>query len=239
MTIERPLEPKVLAIITARGGSKGLPNKNIMELGGIPLVAHTIKAALESEVFTKVVVTSDCPKILKLSESFGSSKILRPAALAGDKSSSLDAICHVINELKEKGEVFDYFALLQPTSPFRSAVHIKEAYNLFLDKRCSSLVSAVEEEHSSFKSLVKKGDNLEPIVSWEMLTMPRQALPKSYRVNGAIYFSISKLFERSNSLFVKPIGLYEMSLADSLDIDSFEDFKQAQARVINESSICN
>ncbi|MBQ48900.1 MAG: acylneuraminate cytidylyltransferase, partial [Zetaproteobacteria bacterium] len=131
---------KVVGVIPARGGSKGLPNKNILCLGGKPLIAWTIEAALSSKHIDKVIVTTDSPDIASISESYGADiPFVRPANLATDSSKTIDVLKHSILEM---GSDYGTIVLLQPTSPFRSFKHIDEAMSLFRKyDRCATLVS--------------------------------------------------------------------------------------------------
>ena len=134
----------LIAIITARGGSKGLPGKNIKLFNNLPLIAHSIKAAQESEIFDKILVTTDCSDIAKVAIDFGATVLMRPSVLAEDTSSSYDVVEHVIKSEADLGNKYNSFMLLQPTSPLRNAVHIKEAYHLYLKSSAASVLSIVE-----------------------------------------------------------------------------------------------
>jgi len=133
-----------LAIIPARGGSKRLPRKNILDLHGKPLISHSIEAGLNSKYIDKVVVSSDDDEILVISEKFGVNIIKRPDELATDVSTTFDAIKHTINNV----EKYDYIVLLQPTSPLRDSKHIDEAIELLKNKNADAVVSVCEMEHS-------------------------------------------------------------------------------------------
>ena len=144
-----------LALIPARGGSKGLLGKNLAELAGKPLIVHTIDAAQQSGVFRKLVVSTDDEAIAEVSRAVGAEVLMRPTELAQDHSSSLDVIEHALAayELTE-----GRFCLLQPTSPLRNAGHIREGVTLLMDSGASSLISARELEHHPLKSLILQND---------------------------------------------------------------------------------
>ena len=218
----------MIAIITARGGSKGLPGKNIKNLCGKPLIAHTIDAALSAKIFDQVIVTTDCDKIASESVKFGAEVIKRPLELAQDHSSSYDAVAHVLQTLTNKGMSCDSFMLLQPTSPLRTEKHILEAYQKFLNSNCSSLASVVETDITPFKCLVEEAENIQPLFSWEHLSMPRQSLPKTFLINGAIYICKVNEFLTDKSFFIKPFETYFMNNIDSIDIDTLKDFSAAE-----------
>lgn len=216
---------KVLAIITARGGSKGLPRKNILMLAGKPLIAHTIDAAKKSNIFDTIVVTTDDDQIKNISQSYGASIIDRPNYLATDAASSLDVVNHTLDTLEESN--YSHFILLQPTSPLRSNMHIKEAWEKYIKKNANTLVSVTLEVHSPFKLLVKDKINgsIKPLFNVEYLTSPRQALPKAYRPNGAIYISRIDTFLETRNLFEESLEIYEMDEESSIDIDTEQDMQ--------------
>lgn len=214
-----------VAIIPARGGSKGLPGKNIVDLSGKPLIVYTIVAAKKSKVFDRVVVTTDDEQIVEVSENAGAEVIRRPVQLAQDHSSSLDVIKHALNELELKGGVF---CLLQPTSPLRNATHIVEANEIYQRGKTTSVISAAELEHHPFKSLVSDGKGgYEPVSNISDLVSPRQKLPTAIAPNGAIYFCDVESFLDTNEIFYPDTKFYQMSIADSVDIDTLTDLQQA------------
>lgn len=215
-----------LAIITARGGSKGVKRKNIRALNGKPLIAHTIQAALNSNDFDRVVVSSEDSEILEVSEQFGAKTLVRPDYLATDSASSLDVIEHA---LKCESESPDAFCLLQPTSPRRTEVHIKEAFQAFYNNSVSSVISVSASDHHPLKMLImNECGKYQPIRSLADLTSPRQALPKAVSPNGAIYICRTDIFLATHSLFHEDSFFYEMSKEDSIDIDTEKDFAEAQ-----------
>lgn len=222
----------IVAIITARGGSKGLPRKNVLDLNGKPLIAHTIESALRSGVFSKVVVTTDDKEIKEVSLKYGADVIDRPDKLATDNASSLDAIEHALLELMDKGEKYSHFILLQPTSPLRTANHISEAWKEYINKNASSLVSVTEVEHTPYKMLIEKDGIVQPLAQWSDLTKPRQKLPKAYLPNGAIYISKIDEFLKDKNLFVSPLIMYKMSRDDSVDVDTMDDLVKIRKSTI-------
>ena len=213
----------IVAIITARGGSKGLPRKNILDLNGKPLIAHTIDAALKSKLFSKVIVTTDDDEIKEVSLKYGAEVIDRPHELATDSASSLDVLEHSLRTLEK--EEYTHFILLQPTSPLRNEIHIKEAWDKYKKLKASSLISVVEVEHTPFKMLIERDGQVEPLIKWEDLTKPRQELPKAFLPNGAIYISEVNKFLKNKNLFEKPLEMYEMSKKESIDIDTKDDLE--------------
>jgi CMP-N-acetylneuraminic acid synthetase len=223
-----------LGIITARGGSKGIPRKNLVPLAGIPLLAHTIRTARTAGVFSELIVSSDCPDILDLARREGAMALQRPPEISGDDARSEDAIRHALMALGfgELQDCSQNAMLLQPTSPLRTAQDIRSALEKFHAQSCASLVSVVEWEHPPQKSLfVDENGHGQPLVSWEALTRPRQLLPATFRPNGAIYLFRVNQFLATGFLFAKPMGLLVMSTQASIDIDSLDDIAKAEAIV--------
>ncbi len=225
------MNKSIIAIIPARGGSKGLSRKNIIDLNGKPLIAYTIEAAIKSNIFDKIVVTTDDKEIKEASLKFGAEVIDRPSKLATDTASSLDVIEHALIELKNRKEVYTYFMLLQPTSPLRNETHIREAWEKYNEENASSLVSVVEIEHSPFKMLVEKNGVIAPLTSWKDLTKPRQTLPKCYMPNGAIYICKVNSFLKEKNIFSIPLKIFKMKKEYSVDIDTANDLKIVQRRL--------
>lgn len=221
----------VIAVITARGGSKGLPGKNIRHLCDKPLIAHTIDAALEAKIFDRVIVTTDCNDIADISLQYGAEVQMRPSELASDTSGSYEVVEHLLNVLHSEMNEPESFMLLQPTSPLRTANHINEAYQLYKEKQYSSLAGIVENDITPFKCFVENEEtgDVEPLFDWESLTKPRQKLPKTFLINGAIYICNIKDFLKQKSFFSQPFGVYKMDHMSSTDIDNIEDFMKAES----------
>ena len=218
-----------LAIIPARGGSKRLPRKNILDLCGKPLISWSIEAALKSKYISKVVVSSDDEEILNISSNFGADIIKRPYELANDTATTFDAIKHTINNL----EKYDYIVLLQPTSPLRNEKHIDEAIELLEEKQADAIVSVCEMDHSPlWSNTLPKDGNMNNFLRDEVLNKRSQDLEKYYRVNGAVYICKTDKLLENKSFFLKDnIFAYIMDRKSSIDIDEEIDFLFAQ-RVI-------
>lgn len=221
----------MLAVIPARGGSKGVPHKNIKNLDDMPLISYTIMAAIGSGIFEKIIVSTDDNDIAKIAVKFGAEvPFLRPNEISGDDVSSDDVIIHALDFYKSKGTVFDEVCKLQPTSPFRSEKHIREAYKLFCDRKADFLVSVCECEHSPMWSGVIGDDlRLDSFISDDVKRACRQNLPTYYRLNGAIYMGKTESFIKNKSFLGKNSIAYIMNQNDSVDIDSELDFKIAEA----------
>lgn len=215
-----------LAIIPARGGSKRLPRKNVLDLCDKHLIAYTIEAALKSKYIDKVIVSSDDEEILNISKKIGAETIKRPDELASDTSSTFDAIKHTIDNL----EKYDYIVLLQPTSPLRNSKHIDEAIELLEEKKASSVVSVCEMEHSPlWSNTLPKDGNMSNFLKDEILNKRSQDLEKFYRLNGAIYICKTEKLIENKSFFLKDnIFAYIMNRENSVDIDEEIDFEIAK-----------
>ena len=211
-----------LAIIPARGGSKRLPRKNVLDLCGKPLIAWSIEAGLKSKYITKVIVSSDDEEILSISKEYGASTIKRPSELASDTAITFDALKHVI----ENSEKFDYVVLLQPTSPLRNETHIDEAIKLLIEKNADSIISVCETEHSPlWCNTLPQDSSMNNFLRDEVLNKRSQDLPKYYRLNGAIYICKTEKLLSEKSFFIKDnIFAFKMNKENSIDIDEEFDF---------------
>lgn len=219
-------EKTFLAIIPARGGSKRLPRKNVLDLAGKPLIAWSIEAGLQSKYVDRVIVTSDDDKILDIANQYGSETIKRPDELASDTASSFDAIRHTI----ENVEQYDYIILLQPTSPLRNSEHIDEAIELLENKMADAIVSVCEMDHSPLWSntLPEDGD-MSHFIRDEVTSKRSQDLEKYYRLNGAIYIcKTDRLLEEKTFFIEDSIFAYRMDKESSVDIDEEIDFDIAK-----------
>lgn len=213
-----------LGIIPARGGSKGLPHKNIRKLGGKPLIAWTIEQALRSKYIDRVIVSTDNPAIAKISKKYGADvPFMRPAELATDKAKSIDAVFHALFSLSEK---YDYVVLLQPTSPLRIADDIDACIKLCTGRRINSCVSVTESEKNPYwmYSLNKNG-RMRRLIQTEKIIDRRQDLPKVYLSNGAIYVAQVDWLLNNKTFVTDETYAYIMPSERSVDIDNDMDFK--------------
>ena len=226
----------MIAIIPARGGSKGVPQKNIKILDGKPLIAYTIEAAIESQIFEKIIVSTDDEDIAIVAEKYGAEiPFLRPDDISGDHSSSDDAIIHALNFYKAKGLFYEEVCKLQATSPLRTAAHIKRAYLLLKEKNADFVVSVCECEHSPLWSGVMTSDNrLDDFISESAKRACRQDLPSYFRLNGAIYMGKTEKFLENKSFLGCNTYGFVMSQEESVDIDSMLDFQFAELIIRNQ-----
>ena len=215
-----------LAIIPARGGSKRLPRKNVLDLNGKPLIAYSIEAGLDSSYIDKVVVTSDDDEILTISKKYGAVTINRPNELASDTATTFDAIKHAVDNY----EKYDYIVLLQPTSPLRDGDHIDKAIELLESKNADAIVSVCKMDHSPlWSNTLDESLSMAGFLKDEALNKRSQDLEKYYRLNGAIYIcKTEKLLEEKSFFLKENIYAYVMDRENSIDIDEEIDFKIAE-----------
>ncbi|RCS27063.1 acylneuraminate cytidylyltransferase family protein [Polaribacter sp. WD7] len=217
---------RVLAVIPARGGSKGIPKKNIINFFGKPLLHWSIDSAIASKFITDVAVSSDDDHILQIAKQNKEIiAIKRPIELAKDTSKTEPVIVHALNHLGKNN--FDYIILLQPTSPLRTSEDIDLAFQRILKSKADSIISVCEEEHHPYKSFKVDDEGfLSGIINNEYPFYPRQKLPKIYRANGAIYIIKTQIFSKSESLLTNKTTFFEMSIERSVDIDKIEDIEK-------------
>jgi len=221
---------KVLAIIPARGGSKGLPGKNIKELCGKPLIAYTIEQASSCGDIDRIVVSTDDREIAEVAKKYGEEvPFMRPSGLANDTASTIAVIFHAINWLKEHKDYRpEYILKLQPTSPLRSSEDIDGAIGMLKNKDAQAVVSVCETGHHPWWSnTLPRNSNMKNFLRLEILNKRRQDLPVFYQLNGAIYLAELDYFFEHNGFFGPDTFAYKMSKEHSVDIDSNVDFKLA------------
>ena len=220
---------KCLAIIPARSGSKGLKNKNIKLLKGKPLIAYTIESAIKSEVFEDIIVTTDSEQYKKISEEYGAwVPFLRSEGLSNDEASTNDVIEDVLYNLEKMGKTYDSFMLLQPTSPLRDKDDICASFEQFYSKKCNSLVSMSECDHSPvFSKQLGVERRLDGFLD-NISKVRRQDMNPYYRLNGAIYIVKVEYFMRYKNFYKENSFAYIMEKSKSIDIDDELDFKIAE-----------
>lgn len=223
---------KVLAIIPARGGSKGIPHKNIINLCGKPLIAYTIEAANQSTYIDTVIVSTDDVDIQRISEQYGALvPFLREAKIASDEATTISVVVDAVKRLEVNGEKFDVVILLQPTSPLRTTEEIDVAIDIFFQNNMQGIVSVNVAEVSPFLLRTIEGSQLQRIIS-KSSTIRRQDMPTYYEVNGAIYINAISDIRESLSFNDNPIP-YIMSCEHSIDIDTWDDLEKAKYYLSN------
>lgn len=220
-----------LAIIPARSGSKGLPDKNIKLLAGRPLIAYSIEAAKSSGLFDTVHVSTDSQHYSDIAAALGADEpFLRSARAASDTASSWDAVREVLERYREMGREFDTFMLLQPTSPLRTAEDIKAAYSQMAIKKANAIVSLCEVDHSPLQcNTLPPDQSLASFIPDSAKNKRRQDLGVYYRFNGSIYLSRVDSFMATGDIYADRCYGYIMDKQSSVDIDDLFDFKLAEA----------
>lgn len=220
--MRQQFEMKILAIIPARGGSKGVPRKNIKDFRGFPLILWTIKAAKSSKFIDEVVVSSDDTEIIDFAKQNSCNvPFVRSAGLSQDSTPAIDVVLDTINRCPG----FDWLILLQPTSPLRDSNHIDECITDCLKEGRDSYTSVTPVIESPYWMFTLNEDKIIKPVIAGFLPKRRQDLKPVYRLNGAIYFAKIKWVQSNKTLISSSTGGYVMSNQTSLDIDTEEHFK--------------
>ena len=230
---------KVLGLIPARGGSKGIPKKNLKILNGKPLLSYTIEAALKSDLLEEVVLSSDDPEIMELGKSLGASvPFKRPDELATDESPSIDTVIHALQFLSEQGKQFDAVCLLQPTTPFRTVDLIDSAIRKFEASELDSLVSVRQVPHHFNPHWVYQADDnnlLRSVIKNKKVVSRRQNLPPAYYRDGMIYLTRTGIVLNDQSLYGDKIGFIESAEENYINLDTLQDWKEAERILKNNS----
>jgi len=219
---------KIFAFIFARGGSKGLPRKNIKLLNDIPLLAYSIKVAQEINEIERVFVSTDDREISKIALDYGAEVIQRPYELAQDDSPERDSWRHAIKYLDEKGEKFDVFLSLPATSPLRNSLDVTTCLEMF-DDNSDFVVSVTESSRSPFFNMVsEKNGYVKLLMEDEAKPMRRQDAPVNYDMTTVAYVSRPKFILNNNRIFDGRVKAYKVPKIRSIDIDSNYDFSIAE-----------
>ncbi len=226
---------KVLGLITARGGSKGLPRKNVLPVGGRPLIAWTITAALQARCIDRLVLSTDDDEIMAVAQEWGCEvPFRRPNELASDTATSKDVVLHALQQLPG----YDYVVLLQPTSPARTAADIDQAFDVLTRHQASSCVSVCEVEQSPYwMYTLDQQDKLKPVLPQDQPVTRRQDLPAVWVLNGAIYLVEVQQFLETQQIIHNKTVAYTMPKSRSIDIDTAEDLEQFGKQLQSEYSV--
>lgn len=219
---------RVLGLIPAKGGSTRLPRKNILPLGGKPLLLWASDALKESGVCNRIVVSTEDEEIADIALQAGLDvPFLRPVKLARDPAGVVDVALHCLQNLESQGDVFDVLVITLPTSPFRTAQDIRNAYRIFVNRNAKFLMSVSLFDHTPFAALRLENDVLSP---WfpEYFGRKSQEMPDAYRANGALHILNVPAFEAARSYFCQPLYSYEMPWPRGMDIDSVSDLAVAE-----------
>jgi len=222
---------RILAIIPARSGSKSVKDKNIADVGGLPLIALSILPAVkltEKGIISKVIISTDSQKYADIAVKYGAeAPFLRPDDISGDKAKSVDFILHALKYFEEKGEIFDAVLLLQPTSPFRTEEDLENAVKLFEEKRADSLISCYLEEYiNDLVTYELKVDGfLNPKNPLHNKGVRRQDHGGSYVRNGSIYLTLADYLKKTCQIISDFPLLYIMKKIYSVNLDTEDDLK--------------
>jgi CMP-N,N'-diacetyllegionaminic acid synthase len=223
---------KVLAIIPARGGSKGVPNKNIKILGDRPLIAYSIESALATNLIQDVVVSTDSKEIKQISLQYGAQvPFMRPDYLSNDSAKSIDVVIHTLEYFKKKRVTYDAVILLQPTTPFRKTTLIEKALKKYKGDYLDSLVSVlpVPTKYNPHWVFEENEEGRLFISTGEVEIIPRrQDLPKVYIRDGSIYITSTEVILNDKTFYGKALGFLEVSHQLHVNIDTLEDWAKAE-----------
>lgn len=230
---------QILGLITARGGSKGVPGKNIKPLGGKPLLQYSIDAARSCPGIQRLVLSTDDPAIAECGKALGAEvPFMRPEALALDNTPTLPVVQHVLQELAKTGAHFDAVCLLQPTSPFRRESLLNDCITRFIESQADTLITVrkVPAEYNPHWTFEEKQDGLLRISTGEENIIPRrQELPVAWHRDGQVYITLSSVIQNENTLLGKKMVGFDNSLSAPINIDTMEDWYKAEAYINNNS----
>jgi N-acylneuraminate cytidylyltransferase/CMP-N,N'-diacetyllegionaminic acid synthase len=225
-------ELRILGLVPARGGSKGLPGKNVLPLGGKPMIAWTVAAALQSGVCEDVVVSTDDLAIAQAGREEGAQILVRPDVLARDDTSMIDVVLHALDAQAEAGRDYTHVMLLQPTSPLRESNDLQAAVERLTEAEGRAVVSVCPVQHSPLLTNTLPPDgSMSDFLAPHIVGANRQDLPRYYRLNGAIYLA-DVAFLRSNRSFIGP-GTFALVMprTRSVDVDDELDFALARCLI--------
>ena len=231
---------RILAVIPARSGSKGLPDKNIKKLNGKPLLAYTIEAAQKTKAIDEIFVSTDSETYKEIAEAYGANvPFLRNNTLATDAASSWDVVKEAVIEYEKLEQRFDICLLLQPTSPLRTEKDILNGLGIFIEKDANTVVSVCETEHSPlWENTLPEDGNMSNFFDKAIAGKRRQNLPTYYRVNGAVYIIKTKHLMTNAEVYDDKSFAVIMDKQSSIDIDDWFDFLMAEV-LIKERTVSN
>ena len=221
---------RILAIIPARSGSKGLANKNIRRMCGKPLIAHSIALTKGMDIIDKVFVSTDSEEYAEIAKEYGADiSFLRSKELASDTANTWDVVKEVVEIFENNNEYFDIIILLQPTSPLRIEEDIYNALDTFFGKGADVVITVCEPEHSPLLANELKPDgSMDKFFMDERTSLPRQEMPKTHRINGAIYIIKKDYLLSSENIYKGKCYASIMPKERSIDIDDEMDFLIAE-----------
>lgn len=224
---------RTVGIIPARAGSKGLPGKNKRILAGQPLIIHTLNAAMSSNMFDMIIVSSDDKDIKSLLMERNDVNVVfddRPISYSSDETEMFHVIRYLIRKYALENP--DVITILQPTSPLRDSKDIKSAFKVFEPSKHNGLISVVETENTILKNCIVSNGYLEGVRASDLLFKNRQALPKTYKPNGAIYIYNVASLNLADGFHLENVVPFLMSDEKSADIDNLNDFEKIESKLI-------
>ena len=223
-------DQKILGVIPARGGSKGIPGKNLRMLAGKPLLAWTIEAAQRSQSIDRLIVDTDDAEIARVAREYGAIvPYMRPAALSDDKAMIADVLVHAVEKI---GDEFQYLVLLQCTSPLRTAADIDAAIDLCVRSGTPSCVSVSECAKPAQWSVKLSSDRrIHPLLGWDAFRKRRQDVERAYIPNGAVFVAKIPWFCQHRSFYAPETIAYVMPVERAADIDVEQDFVDVESRM--------
>jgi len=227
---------KILAIIPARGGSKGVPKKNIKLLGGKPLIAYTSEIALQSQYLSTVILSSEDETIIDIAKKLGIQvPFVRPFEFSLDNTPSIDVVVHALKWYANQNIFFDAICLLQPTSPFRTVNFLDNAIKKFIESGSDSLVSVQKVPHEfnpHWTFEVNQNNHLRIATGENEIIKRRQDLPTTFFRDGSIYITKTEVILNQNSLYGNSIGFIEADSEWYVNIDTISDWEKAEKIIL-------
>lgn len=222
---------KSIAIIPARGGSKRIPNKNIKEFNGEPIITYTIKAALESGLFDTVMVSTDDPKIKQIALQRGAEvPFLRSKKNSDDHATTIDVISEVIEAYKKKDQLFEFACCIYPTAPFTTPDKLDQFFKILVENNFDCVFPILEYSYPIQRALKLRGNNIIEMVNPEHLTTRSQDLEKTYHDAGQFYWFITDKLVQEKKLWTENTAGIVIDPMEAQDIDNIDDWKLAEIK---------
>ncbi|MFL1012223.1 acylneuraminate cytidylyltransferase family protein [Flavisericum labens] len=226
---------RILAIIPARGGSKGVPNKNIKLLNGKPLLAYTSEVAIQSKYLSEIILSSEDQSIINVAENLGVHvPFVRPSVLAQDDTPTINVIIHALKWYAKQSVFFDAVCLLQVTCPFRTVDFLDASITKFIESGCDSLISVQKVPHQfnpHWAFELNSAGTLKIATGEKRIIPRRQELPEAYHRDGSIYITKTEVILKQNSLYGETITFSESSSEFNINIDTPEDWEKAEGLI--------
>ena len=226
----------IIAIITARGGSKRIPRKNIKEFMGKPMLSYAIQSAIDSKVFDEVMVSTDDGEIAEIARNYGAKiPFMRSEKTSNDFAPTADVLSEVLNEYKNSGKIFDEFCCIYPCVPFLNGEILKDAYNKLSSSNADSLMPVVKYSFPIQRAVIKNKNGFLEYREPENAQKRSQDLEPTYHDAGMFYFVKTSSFSEYHSVVTKNTMLYEIDESVAQDIDTIDDWKMAEMkyRILN------